>query len=89
VIAYKGGGALDTVIEGVTGEYFDEQTVDSLAAAMQSFDAAKYNPATIRNHALKFDTAIFKQQISSFVGQAWHAHQTNEPQSHKGHKEKL
>jgi glycosyltransferase involved in cell wall biosynthesis len=82
VIAYKGGGALDTVIEGVTGEYFTEQTVDSLAAVIQSFDAAKYDPVTIRNHALKFDTAIFKQQIDSFVEQAWHAHQTNEPQNH-------
>ena len=79
VIAYKGGGALDTVIEGVTGEYFTEQTVDSLAAVMQSFDAAKYDPVTIRNHALKFDSAIFKQQISAFVEQAWQAHQSQQP----------
>jgi glycosyltransferase involved in cell wall biosynthesis len=78
VIAYKGGGALDTVIEGVTGEYFTEQTVDSLAAVMQSFDAARYDPMTIRNHALKFDTQIFKQQISTFVEQAWQAHQSQQ-----------
>lgn len=78
VIAYKGGGALDTVIAGVTGEYFDEQTVDSLAAVMQSFDATQYDSETIRNHALKFDTAIFKQQIASFVEQAWQAHQSQQ-----------
>ena len=78
VIAYKGGGALDTVIEGVTGEYFAEQTVDSLAAVMQAFDADKYDPATIRKHALQFDTQIFKQQIDSFATQAWEAHQTNQ-----------
>lgn len=79
VIAYKGGGALDTVIEGVTGEYFTEQTVDSLATVMKSFGAANYDPVTIRNHALKFDTAIFKQQIASFVERAWQAHQAKIP----------
>jgi glycosyltransferase involved in cell wall biosynthesis len=78
VIAYKGGGALDTVLAGVTGAYFDEQTVDSLAAVMQTFDATSYDPLTIRNHALKFDTAIFQQQIEAFVQQAWAAHQSKQ-----------
>ena len=79
VIAYKGGGALDTIIEGITGEYFTEQTVDSLAAVMANFAADKYNSATIRQHALKFDTQIFKQQISAFLDQAWDAHQQQTP----------
>lgn len=79
VIAYGGGGALDTVIPGVTGEHFDEMTVESLKPIMQNFDATRYHPATIREHALKFDTTIFKQQINSFVEQAWSAHQTGEP----------
>jgi glycosyltransferase involved in cell wall biosynthesis len=74
VIAYKGGGALDTVIAGKTGEFFEEQTVDSLAAVMANFDAGKYDPAFIRAHALKFDEAIFKQQINDFIEQAWTAH---------------
>jgi hypothetical protein len=56
----------------------DEQTVDSLVAVMQAFDASKYDPETIRNHALKFDTAIFKQQIDSFIRQAWQAHQSQQ-----------
>lgn len=75
VIAYKGGGALDTVVEGVTGAYFTQQTVDSLADLMAGFDAAAYDPATIRAHALQFDTAIFNQQITAFVEGAWAAHQ--------------
>jgi glycosyltransferase involved in cell wall biosynthesis len=79
VIAYKGGGALDTVIAGKTGEFFEAQTVDSLAKVMASFDASKYDPAFIRAHALKFDSAIFKQQIDSFIEQAWEAHQSKEP----------
>ena len=76
VIAYKGGGALDTVVAGVTGEFFEEQTVDSLAEVMQSFDANKYDPVAIRAHALKFDTSIFNQQMDSFIEQAWQAKQS-------------
>lgn len=76
VIAYKGGGALDTVLEGVTGEFFEEQTVDSLAAVMANFDASKYDSEAIRAHALKFDTKIFNQQIDSFIQQASQAKQS-------------
>ncbi|HRL13681.1 MAG TPA: glycosyltransferase, partial [Aggregatilineales bacterium] len=44
VIAYGGGGALDTVIPGMSGEHFDAMTVDSLSAVMAAFDAARYQP---------------------------------------------
>lgn len=74
VIAYKGGGALDTVIPGVTGEHFDDMTVDSLMSVMQNFDASRYNPDQIRQHALKFDTSIFTSQINAFIEQAGSAH---------------
>lgn len=77
VIAYGGGGALDTVIPRVTGEHFDEMTVESLKAIMQNFDATRYNPDTIRQHALKFDTHIFTTQIDAFIEQAWSAHQSH------------
>lgn len=70
VIAYKGGGALDTVIPGKTGVLFEEQTVDSLMAALQAFDASAYNPADCRTHALKFDVQVFNQQITEFVDRA-------------------
>ena len=71
VIAFKGGGALDTVIPGVTGELFAEQTVDSLKAVLRSFDAGRYDPARIRTHALRFDAGIFARQITAYVEQAW------------------
>jgi len=67
VIAYGGGGALDTVIPGKTGELFHEMTVESLMTVMQSFDASAYDPRAIRTHAEKFDTALFKQQITHFI----------------------
>ena len=41
VIAFAGGGALDTVIPGKTGEYFTEQTVESLKAVLTGFDPCR------------------------------------------------
>lgn len=73
VIAFKGGGALDTVIPGQTGVLFEEQSVESLAAALQNFDAGDYDPAEIRAHALKFDSAIFNESITRYVTRAWDA----------------
>ncbi|MGJ3240969.1 MAG: glycosyltransferase [Anaerolineae bacterium] len=79
VIAYKGGGALDTVIDGVTGTFFEEQTVESLMAVMAQFNADHYDPIAIRRHALKFDTGVFNQQIASYIEGAWEAHQRRQP----------
>jgi glycosyltransferase involved in cell wall biosynthesis len=78
VIAYRGGGALDTVLPGITGEFFTEQTVESLMDVMASFDATRYDPARIRQHALKFDTDIFNRQITAFAEQAWQAHHSGQ-----------
>ncbi len=71
VIAYRGGGALDTVVPGVTGEFFDELSVDSLMAVLQQFDASRYSPAAIRDHALKFDSAVFRRDITAYVERAY------------------
>lgn len=70
VIAYRGGGALDTVIPGATGEFFDDLTVESLAEAMRRFDPAAYRPAALRQHALRFDTAAFNAGITGAVDAA-------------------
>jgi glycosyltransferase involved in cell wall biosynthesis len=67
VIAYGAGGALASVIDEVTGAFFHEQTVDSLAATLASFDERKYDPQTIRNHALEFDKPRFHRRILQFI----------------------
>jgi glycosyltransferase involved in cell wall biosynthesis len=67
VIAYKAGGALDYVIEGQTGAFFAEQTVESLVAALQNFDSKAYDPATVRTAAEVFSTANFKRKIHDFI----------------------
>lgn len=77
VIAYRGGGALDTVIEGATGAFFDQLTVDSLKAVWRNFDAFAYNPQGLRSHARRFDTSAFCKRISSFIEGTWAARQAN------------
>jgi glycosyltransferase involved in cell wall biosynthesis len=67
VIASRGGGALDTVVEGETGVFFDEPTVDSLAEALARFDAGAFDPARIVANAGRFDVSVFRDKISAYV----------------------
>lgn len=69
VIAYRAGGALETVIDGQTGTFFDEQTWESLAHKILRFDEKKFKATEIRNHAKKFDEAVFKEKILNFINQ--------------------
>ena len=78
VIAFAGGGALDTVIPGLTGEHFLEMTIDSLKEVWRNFDERAYNPQEIRNHARQFDASVFVERINAFVEQAWRAHTSNQ-----------
>jgi glycosyltransferase involved in cell wall biosynthesis len=79
VIAYRGGGALDTVIPGVTGEFFDEPTAESLVSALKKFDASRYVSGRIREHALQFDRAVFDREITGFVEKAYEAFKKGVP----------
>lgn len=82
VIAYGAGGALSTVVEGVTGLFFREQTVDSLANVVASFRDELFNPLTIRRHAEQFDTSLFKERLAQYVATRYTASRGyNAPQS--------
>jgi glycosyltransferase involved in cell wall biosynthesis len=67
VLAYAAGGALETVIPGLSGELIDEQNWETLADRLLVFDASKYDPAAIRAHAEQFSTENFHKNISAFV----------------------
>ena len=67
VIAYGTGGVLETVVNGLTGAFFQDQTADSLAEAVSRFDSTQFAPLTIREHATKFDVSVFKKKMTSFV----------------------
>jgi glycosyltransferase involved in cell wall biosynthesis len=67
VIAYRAGGARETVIDGKTGIFFGEQTPAALVAAVERFKFAVFDKGAIRRHALQFDKNVFKKKIESFV----------------------
>ncbi len=69
VIAYRAGGALDTVVEGVTGEFFDEPTVESLAAVIQGFNHKLYNRHAILENAQRFSSEVFHARIREIMSE--------------------
>ncbi|HSE29145.1 MAG TPA: glycosyltransferase [Candidatus Saccharimonadales bacterium] len=66
VIAFGQGGSLDTVSDK-TGVLFSKQTVDSLAKAIEQFQAKKFDHAAIQSSASGFSSERFVQEIRDFV----------------------
>lgn len=71
VIAFRKGGAMETVIEGETGIFFDKQDAESLSKTILNFDSAKFNPQKIRAHAEKFGVERFKREVKEFIEEEW------------------
>jgi glycosyltransferase involved in cell wall biosynthesis len=71
VIALGKGGALDSVVDGVTGEFVagdtDDELVSGFAEAMGAFDASRFDPATVRRHAEKFSRSVFRRRMREVV----------------------
>jgi len=67
VIAYRSGGALETIVENKTGIFFNEQTPESLEAALEKFNNFEFKPEDCREQAEKFDIEVFKNNISSLL----------------------
>jgi glycosyltransferase involved in cell wall biosynthesis len=67
VIAFAGGGALDSIVEGVTGEFFREPNARALADVGRGFNGAKYDPQVIRQHAEKFGADVFKAKLARLI----------------------
>lgn len=68
VIAYGLGGALETVVDKKTGLFFPEQTIESLCAAIESFEAMSLDPEDCRANARKFAKAAFVDGMSRVIG---------------------
>jgi glycosyltransferase involved in cell wall biosynthesis len=67
VIAYRAGGALESVIEGQTGVFFDKQEKASLIGAIRKFNGMTFDAAKIRENASRFDKEVFKRKVREFV----------------------
>jgi len=68
VIAFRAGGAVETVEEGKTGVFFDQPDSRSLAEAIEKFEGMKWNQYTLRCHAEKFDRTVFAFRVLQFLG---------------------
>lgn len=68
VIAFRGGGALDTVIPGKTGEFFDLQTPESLRHAIENLEIHAYDPAECRSQAQRFSRESFRRRMLDCLG---------------------
>ena len=71
VIAFGEGGARETVIDGQTGLFFQEQTVKSLNQAIRAFEKleGKLDPRIIRKNAERFSRVRFLNEFQKFVDQ--------------------
>lgn len=71
VIAYRAGGALETVVAGVTGEFIDDQDWESLADKIIRFEPDRYDAQAIRRHAEQFSEHRFQSAIARFIDERW------------------
>jgi glycosyltransferase involved in cell wall biosynthesis len=71
VIAYGKGGSLETVVNGETGIFFEEQTVGSLIEAVEKFERIEFDPERLKCNAERFNEARFKKEFKQFVEEKW------------------
>ena len=71
VIAYGKGGILETMVPGITGMLFQEQTWECLADTVIRFRQLSWDPHAIRAHAMQFSKERFMREMKTFVDQKW------------------
>ena len=67
VLAFGQGGALETILDGKTGLFFQEQTIESLVRCIRRFEIMEFQAVEIRDWSMKFDFEIFKDKLQKFV----------------------
>lgn len=67
VIAFHKWGAMETVVDGKTWIFFDEQTSESLNAALDRFESMKFSAKEIREYAFEFDKNVFQEKLWAFI----------------------
>ncbi|MGO9895567.1 MAG: glycosyltransferase family 4 protein [Bryobacteraceae bacterium] len=67
VLCYGRGGVLDTVIPGITGLFFSQQSPEAICEAVRRFEQCEFDRAAIRAHAEGFSAARFRMRFRSLV----------------------
>jgi glycosyltransferase involved in cell wall biosynthesis len=68
-IAYRAGGAAETIVEGITGLFFDRQESSDLVEAIQRFERQEWSANLLRSHARGFGIDIFQSRFRQFLAQ--------------------
>ena len=69
VIAFGRGGACETVLPGETGLFFETQTAESLAEAIERFERYSFDPAVARQNAVRFSRPRYESELFRYVEQ--------------------
>ncbi|MDP3466483.1 MAG: glycosyltransferase, partial [Sulfuricurvum sp.] len=67
VIAFGRGGATETVVDGISGLFFDTQSVESLCEAVGRFETMQWSPERVRENAMQFGNDRFKEEFQHYV----------------------
>jgi glycosyltransferase involved in cell wall biosynthesis len=70
VIAYRKGGAGETVLDGRTGVLFDEQTVAGMAGAIERFERLTLAQHDVRGNAERFGRERFRAEMAAVIARA-------------------
>lgn len=78
VIAYRKGGATETIIENETGIFFDKQKKEDIIKAVRTFKTENFDSQKIRKHAENFSVEKFKKNIKAFIDESWGEFKNNQ-----------
>ena len=83
-IAFRAGGALETIIDHSTGFFFDHQTPEDLGDAIERFERQTWDSNLLRRHAEGFSVDVFRDRFRSFLQRigvpiTWHDFKLNGP----------
>ncbi len=67
VIAFRGGGAVETILEGKTGEFFYPQTTDALVSVLKKYNASSYQTKHLKAQASRFSTSTFQDEFKKLL----------------------
>jgi len=74
VIAYRAGGAIETIKAGESGIFFEEQSWEALADTVVRFEPSSFDSAVIRRQAENFSEEVFRNKLRNIINDAWAAH---------------
>lgn len=67
VIAFGKGGALDTVVNGKTGIFFDKQTPEKLIEAVEKFEKLRFDKRNLIKNSARFSHNVFKRELLGLI----------------------